>query len=191
MIKMIRHALILSSLLWLAIFALISVARAADAQPPPFAVYFCMRQWAECAAAPAATIASSARSRVAAINDAVNWRIAPLFGPAMLEEARKPWRILEQPGSTGVCKDYAITKRHDLVAAGFPSGALSLAYLHVARADATMNHLVLLVRFDDGIYVLDNQTNILWEVDEENSYEWISRQAWGEPQKWVAMKDAT
>lgn len=166
----------------LALWAGISAARA----EPPMAWRFCWEHRTDCTTGPSAAIPSISRDQIADINADVNWRIRPLSGAALYAEARKPWRVIEADGDAGVCKDYAVTKLHDLRAAGFPVGAMSLLFLHIDGGASDLNHLVLVVRFDDGDYVLDNLTNILWRVEERSDYMAISRTAWGNPNVWVA-----
>ncbi len=60
------------------------------------------------------------------------------------------WTIAPQ---TGDCTDYAITKRHQLLTLGWPSGALLLAEVALASG---VHHLVLVVRTTQMDLVLDN-----------------------------------
>jgi len=60
------------------------------------------------------------------------------------------WTIAPQ---TGDCTDYAITKRHQLLTLGWPSGALLLAEVVLASG---VHHLVLVVRTSQMDLVLDN-----------------------------------
>lgn len=164
----------------------LSVVAAHAAVQPTMSWRFCFEHRADCAISQATTIPAANRDRVADINGDVNWRIRPLFGADLYASALGPWRVIEADGESGVCKDYAATKLHDLRAAGFPVGAMSLLYVHIDRGDARLNHLVLVVRFDDGDYVLDNLTNVLWRVEERDDYRMISRTAWGNPNVWVS-----
>lgn len=162
------------------------IVTAHAAVQPPMSWRFCWDNRADCTSSPATTIPTDQRDHVADINGDVNWRIRPLFGADLYASALGPWRVIEADGDSGVCKDYAVTKLHDLRAAGFPVGAMSLLYVHIDRADARLNHLVLVVRFDDGDYVLDNLTNVMWRVEERDDYRMISRTAWGNPNVWVS-----
>src|ERR1700689_5372424 len=60
------------------------------------------------------------------------------------------WLIAPQVGD---CKDYAITKRHELLARGWPSRALLLSEVIVPNGE---HHLVLVVRTKEVDLVLDN-----------------------------------
>ena len=53
----------------------------------------------------------------------------------------------------GDCTDYAVTKRHELLARGWSSHSLLLTEVVVASGE---HHLVLVVRTSEGDFVLDN-----------------------------------
>jgi predicted transglutaminase-like cysteine proteinase len=82
------------------------------------------------------------------VNQQVNRHIAPevTSGDGLTEQ----WLIAPLAGD---CKDYAITKRHELLVRGWPSRALLL--LEVVISDGE-HHLVLVVRTKDMDLVLDN-----------------------------------
>lgn len=168
----------------LAVLLIISAAHATPVQPA-MAWRFCREHAADCAPGVPVTILSTERDRITDIGAAVNWRIRPVSGAAMMATAREPWRVIETDNDSGVCKDYAVTKLHDLRAAGYPIGAMSLAYVHVDGAPENLNHLVLVVRFSDGDYVLDNLTEVRWRIEERRDYTLISRTAWGNPGVWT------
>ncbi|KPP82997.1 MAG: hypothetical protein HLUCCA04_02675 [Oceanicaulis sp. HLUCCA04] len=83
----------------------------------------------------------------------------------------------------GDCEDYALEKRRALVAAGVPPEALFLA---VGHSVATGRHAVLMVRTDQGDYVLDNMTPYIlpWA---QTGYVWLSRQSPGNMLSWQNM----
>ena len=54
---------------------------------------------------------------------------------------------------TGDCKDYAITKRHELLERGWPSRSLLLSEVVLPSGE---HHLILVVRVEDADLVLDN-----------------------------------
>jgi predicted transglutaminase-like cysteine proteinase len=82
------------------------------------------------------------------VNRQVNHDIAPEVTSGT--GATERWLIAPPAGD---CKDYAITKRHELLARGWPSRALLL--LEVVVPDGE-HHLVLVVRTKDMDLVLDN-----------------------------------
>jgi predicted transglutaminase-like cysteine proteinase len=75
----------------------------------------------------------------------------------------------------GDCEDYALEKRRQLVAAGVPASALSLAVAVTARGES---HAVLMVSLKSGDWVLDNLTP--WATPwEDLNYRWVQRQVPG------------
>jgi predicted transglutaminase-like cysteine proteinase len=80
----------------------------------------------------------------------------------------------------GDCEDFALEKRRELLARGFPAGALALA---TARSAATGLHAVLIVRTDGGDYVLDNTTPWV-EPWEATPYRWLRVQAGEDLMDW-------
>lgn len=98
----------------------------------------------------------------------------------------RPWKVL-QPGQSGVCHDYAVTKLSALVGIGLPRGALALAWLHDVRCPGE-DHMVLLANFATiGVYVLDNMFRDLAKMSDLINYGWKGREVWGDPTTWVAV----
>jgi predicted transglutaminase-like cysteine proteinase len=87
------------------------------------------------------------------------------------------WRISPREGD---CKDYAVTKRHELLARGWPSRSLLLAEVVVASGE---HHLVLIVRTREDDLVLDN---LNWNVRSVSQirYRWVRAQQAGNPKFW-------
>lgn len=72
----------------------------------------------------------------------------------------------------GDCEDYALEKRRQLIAAGVPDSALSLAVAVTARGES---HAVLMISLNTGDWVLDNLTP--WATPwEDLNYHWVQRQ---------------
>ena len=75
----------------------------------------------------------------------------------------------------GDCEDYALEKRRQLIAAGVPASALSLAVAVTARGEG---HAVLMISLKSGDWVLDNLTP--WATPwEDLNYHWVERQVPG------------
>ena len=149
-------------------------------------VRFCLLNRAECVA--------DDRSSDIALDDTVAWRLASVN--TTVNRAIRPVRKVARPGSIddwrvapvlGDCNDYAVTKRHLLIAAGLPASALALAVVHTRWGEG---HLVLLVRTDRGDYVLDNLTDAIrpWSATGHRFEKIASRQ---DPQIWVAARPFT
>jgi predicted transglutaminase-like cysteine proteinase len=83
----------------------------------------------------------------------------------------------------GDCNDYAVTKRHDLLASGWPSRALLLAEVIVPSGE---HHLVVVVRVKEGDFVIDNlNANIRpWN---KTQYQWVRIQTPSNPAAWSAV----
>ena len=73
----------------------------------------------------------------------------------------------------GDCEDYALEKRAALLEAGVPAERLRMA---VVWSSATGIHAVLIVRTDDGDFVLDNAVSDVRRVD-QTGYDWRSVQS--------------
>lgn len=85
-------------------------------------------------------------------------------------------------GREGDCEDYALAKRAELLALGWPVEALRLA---VCLDEHGRGHAVLTVDTDRGAYVLDNRS-LLVQPWKALPYTWIKRQAAG-GKAWVTI----
>lgn len=75
----------------------------------------------------------------------------------------------------GDCEDYALEKRRQLIDAGVPETALSMAVAVTARGES---HAVLMISLKSGDWVLDNLTP--WATPwEDLNYRWVERQVPG------------
>jgi predicted transglutaminase-like cysteine proteinase len=109
------------------------------------------------------------------VNRNVNVAIRPQ--PNLRGVAYEEWLI--NPAS-GDCNDYAVSKKHELRARGWPDRALFLSEVVVASGE---HHLVLVVRTDRGDLVLDNMTGAIRPVAQVR-YQWIRAQKPGAPMAW-------
>lgn len=142
-------------------------------------VKFCMTHRAECEAGEGRIDAGAlSLSQLDAINRDVNRAISPLRKPT--EPLRANWTISPAAGD---CNDYAVTKRHRLIAAGWPSQRLLLA---VVITPTGQGHLVLVARMPQGDMVLDNLSDAVkpWQ---KTQFEWVSMQSEDNPRFWVAV----
>ena len=114
------------------------------------------------------------------VNLAVNRAIKPMDDERHYGRAEY-WNI--PTDGFGDCEDYALTKRRDLIAAGFPAQALRIAVVVTWRGES---HAILTVVTDHGDYVLDNLSNSIKSWD-DTDYQWVERQdptnAWG----WISL----
>jgi predicted transglutaminase-like cysteine proteinase len=100
------------------------------------------------------------------VNLAVNAAIAPTPDTTKL----RYWRLNVAAGD---CNSFAIQKRHELMARGWPAGALALT---VAKTSTGEGHLIVTVRTDQGDLVLDNLRSSIvpWR---QTGYQFIMRQS--------------
>lgn len=115
-----------------------------------------------------------------AVNSVVNHRILPEItaGDATTEK----WVIAPRAGD---CKDYAITKRHQLLTMGWPSRALLLAEVVVPSGE---HHLVLVARTAGVDLVLDNlNLDIRTVTMTSHLYQWVRIERPENPKFWARV----
>ncbi len=113
------------------------------------------------------------------VNRDVNRDITPdpTLGPATEE-----WKISPTSGN---CHDYAVTKRHELLALGWPARDLLLAEVVVPSGE---HHLILVVRMKDIDLVLDNlNANIRTAAMTRYQYQWVRIESPHDPRFWSAV----
>jgi predicted transglutaminase-like cysteine proteinase len=164
------------------------IAFEAPTLAPMAHVVFCMRYPADCevrhiAFRPRPVELTLERwNELRNVNAEVNRGIVPqantegLFG--------EKWLISPRAGD---CNDYAVTKRHELLARGWPSRSLLLAEVVTSWGE---HHLVLVVRTREGDYVLDNLiANIRpWS---RTRYQWVKVQSPRAPRFWSTVRPLT
>jgi predicted transglutaminase-like cysteine proteinase len=82
------------------------------------------------------------------------------------------WQAPSGSSPRGDCEDYVLTKREELIAAGVPATALSIAIVETRWGES---HAVLLVAGDTGEVVLDNLSSWISRWD-RTDYTWRERQ---------------
>lgn len=145
----------------------------------PFAhIRFCKAHPSECRGSgrsERATLTKAKWRELRSVNRAINNAIRPVNdAPGVINDT---WSLAPKSGD---CEDYAITKRHRLIARGWPPSALALA---IAIAPGNGNHAVLVIRTDSGDYVLDNLADEVrpWRA---LGYKWIKVQSAEHPKRW-------
>ena len=130
----------------------------------------------------AITLTAKRRAELVKVNAEVNRAITPQ--PNTKGLSAEKWLIAPKSGE---CHDYAVTKRHDLIARGWPARALLLAEVIVASGE---HHLVLVVRTHEGDLVADNlNANIRnWS---KTGYEWVRIQTPTNPLYWARLAHTT
>jgi predicted transglutaminase-like cysteine proteinase len=153
---------------------------------PPFAhSLFCLRLPKECEVKRLAmrhgriALTNDRRAELAAVNATVNRIIAPQRKSANVVEAN--WVISP---SRGDCNDYAVTKRHELQARGWPTSGLLLAEVITSWGE---HHLVLVVSTREGDFVLDNLAPTVRPWSEAH-YRWVRVQSPKDPKLWWTVR---
>jgi predicted transglutaminase-like cysteine proteinase len=116
------------------------------------------------------------------INGAVNRAITP--EPNTQGLAAEKWLISPKSGE---CHDYAVTKRHELLARGWPARALLLSEVVTTSGE---HHLVLVVRTSEGDLVADNLNGDIrrWS---KTPYQWVRIQSPANPTFWSTITSTT
>jgi len=154
------------------------------ASAPPGFVSFCYRFADQCAAS--ANDATVVHLDVAseAVLDRVNRKVNHAISP---EDDQKHYGRAEYwdipTDGFGNSKDYALTKRRDLINAGLSERALRIA---IVITPGNYRNAVLTVVTDRGDLVLDNLTDEIkpWT---DTGYQWIARQDGGGELGWVTL----
>lgn len=96
------------------------------------------------------------------------------------------WRRPPHDRPVGDCEDIAIEKRIRLQEAGFPPDRLFYAVVYRSHLGL---HTILVVRLEEGDYVLDSLTSriIRWR---DVPYKWLRQQVPGSPQIWQRIGPA-
>ena len=83
----------------------------------------------------------------------------------------------------GDCNDYAVTKRHELIARGWPARDVLLSEVVTVSGE---HHLVTVVRTNGGDLVLDNLTDQIkpWS---RTTYRWVRIQTPKNPNYWASV----
>jgi len=149
-------------------------------------VRFCLRYPADCKSDSTQKdrieLSEQASELLNRVNRSVNAAIAPTlktYGTNIEDR----WTIAP---SQGDCNDYAVTKRHELIADGLPGRALRLS---VVKTASGIGHLVLVVTTTKGDLVLDNLTDAIrsWQT---TGYQWLKIQSAVDARFWYEVKPA-
>ena len=120
------------------------------------------------------------RSELETINRTVNSSIRPERNENGL--AGEKWLLSPLRGD---CNDYAVTKRHQLIARGWPTRTVLLSEVVTVSGE---HHLVTVVRTTNGDLVLDNLTDQIkpWS---RTPYRWLRIQTPKNPNYWASISE--
>ena len=149
-------------------------------------VRFCLRYPADCNSDLTQTDRIGLNEQTSELLNRVNRSVNAAITPTLKtygSNIEDRWTIAP---SRGDCNDYAVTKRHELIADGLPGRVLRLS---VVKTAAGIGHLVLVVATTKGDLVLDNLTDAIrpWQ---RTGYEWLKIQAAADARFWYAVKPA-
>ncbi|WP_445216149.1 transglutaminase-like cysteine peptidase [Bradyrhizobium sp. Pa8] len=123
-------------------------------------------------------LTSSRWSDLVEVNNAANSAIVPTANLGGL--ATEAWIVGPRNGD---CNDYAVTKRHALLARGWPARALLLSEVSTSSG---AHHLVLVVRTESADLVLDSLTAEI-RVWSRTPYRFARMQTVGDPRLWATI----
>lgn len=112
------------------------------------------------------------------VNRGVNSSILPVRNEEGL--AGEKWLL---GPAFGYCHDYAVTKRHQLIARGWPARAILLSEVVTVSGQ---HHLVTVVRANGGDLVLDNLTSRIMPWS-QTPYLWVRIQTPRNPTYWASI----
>jgi predicted transglutaminase-like cysteine proteinase len=143
-------------------------------------IRFCVQNPDECEASThvsstQAAATTDAVEQARQINELVNNAIEP-----QSDDAKATGDVWTLAPSAGDCDDYAVTKRSFLIKAGWSAANVLLAHVVTRQG---IDHLVTIIRTDDGDFVLDNLDRTVRAVHEVR-YRWVSVQSAENPRFW-------
>ncbi|MBV8701547.1 transglutaminase-like cysteine peptidase [Bradyrhizobium sp.] len=147
-------------------------------------VRFCIRYPGDCKSNPNEADRLELNDETSALLKRINGRVNAAIAPALKSYGSNladRWTIAP---TSGDCNDYAVTKRHELVASGLPGRALRLS---VVKTASGAGHLVLVAATTNGDLVLDNLTDAIrpWQ---RTGYEWLKIQSSRDAKFWSGLK---
>ncbi|MFA5958306.1 transglutaminase-like cysteine peptidase [Hyphomicrobium sp.] len=154
-----------------------------SSQPPYGFVAFCERMPQECVVSSSDDARYQATPQVLSELDEVNRTVNHAIEPATDMEVYGVAEYWTIPKTRGDCEDYALLKRHRLIARGWPSGVLLMT---VVRDEKNEGHAVLTARTTQGDFILDNKIDVvrLWN---QTPYHYVMRQSYMDPRVWVSL----
>jgi predicted transglutaminase-like cysteine proteinase len=123
-------------------------------------------------------LGATQKADIVRVNREVNRAIVPQANnnSVMQEE----WLVSPREGD---CNDYAVTKRHELLARGWPSRSLLLAEVVIPSGE---HHLILIVRTREDDLVLDNLNPSIRALSQV-PYQWVRAQQEKNPKFWSTV----
>ena len=148
--------------------------------------FYCARGGRHCGAHRATGPAQMNRSKWARVQS-VNTRVNRAIQPAHDMDVHGEADVWEIPRSVGDCEDYALLKRSKLLRAGFSPSQLPLVKARLPWGEA---HVVLVVRTNEGDFVLDNLHNDIRPFH-KTGYRFLKMQAPDDSSTWLRVTGRT
>lgn len=152
--------------------------------PPVGFVTFCGHHPEECSAAghhAGALMRMPLRrwQQATEVNRMVNAKVAPVSDQELYGQ-KEYWAYATDAGD---CEDYALLKKRMLERLGFARSALLITVVRDERDDG---HAVLMLRTEQGDFILDNRRDEIrhWS---EFDYTYLKRQSERDPKEWVSL----
>lgn len=149
------------------------LSEGSSAQAPLGFLIFCMRQPSHCRNLGGRTqvkMTSQVTQLLKSVNLSVNRAIRPRHDRGDI------WSIDVKVGD---CEDYVLTKRDKLIGLGVSPASLRIA---TAMTPSGIGHAVLVVRTDQGDYVLDNRSNRI-KAWHDTDLDWLAMSG-SDPKSW-------
>ncbi|MFA5901370.1 MAG: transglutaminase-like cysteine peptidase [Hyphomicrobium sp.] len=153
------------------------------AQPPHGFVRFCEANPEECTSDHGQESRFDATAERLKELDEINRTINTKVAPATDLEVYGVNEYWTLPRTRGDCEDYALLKRHTLIAKGWPVSALLMT---VVRDEKGEGHAVLTARTVQGDFILDNKFEDVRSWN-QTPYQYVMRQSYLNPKVWVAL----
>lgn len=125
--------------------------------------------------APPIAWSSEIARQIGGINARVNTGIKPKADSRGTLDTWDIWPAL------GDCNDYAVTKRSELLKVGYPASVLLLEEVKCSNG---VGHLILNLRTDRGLIVLDNLTSAMMDRG-DTDYTRVMMQSDSNPEVWT------
>lgn len=162
------------------------IAMKSDTKTPIGARQFCLDWPEECrvsAAGPERVRLSGGKWRdLDAINRSVNGAITAITDEKFYGQ-REYWTYPDK--GYGDCEDFALLKRRELMARGWPASALRMALVRQRNGEA---HAVLLAKTDRGDFVLDNLAAEVLDWS-QTSYKFVKISSPETLDRWIDVED--
>lgn len=146
----------------------------------PFAfIRFCRANTGDCAIGQGESVVQMDKDKRRELSN-INLKINQAISPTNDDQDDDQWNV---DVTSGDCEDFALTKRRQLIAAGWPSRSLRMA---VVRTPEGEGHAVLVVKTSQGDLVLDNRTSAIrpWN---STGLKWIKIQSETNPKLWYEI----